>query len=164
MALHFYYKLEAERAIDLKLPNNTKSLLTPQGIFSYKHRQNKGRDSIVFPSPVTFSNSSSLLDLLTPSSLTPLSPRSNSLGASFESGVEILDETQVSDHLTFFGVISEGIGLSSLTASSPHVELFPIPLPKTQLKNFDLLTRAKVTFILFLRKIYFQVHIRNVLI
>ena len=147
MAARFYYKLETEfidNCAEIKLPNFTKTILTPVEIFSNKQKPLKGRESLQFSSPETFSNSSSLLDLLTPLSLTPLSPRSISLGASYESGGDGTDEIE---KLKFFGVSNEGIGLCSITTSSQHVEQFAIPLPKAHLKNFQLLTDAKVNFI-----------------
>ena len=144
MSLKFYYKLENESVDDsaeIKLPNFTKFLLTPTEVFCSRIKVSKGRESIPFSSPGTSSNSSSLLDLFTPLSLTPLSPRSISPGASYESGTETIEETE---KCSFFGVNSEGIGLCSLSSASQHVEQFAIPLPKTHLKQFKLFTDAKV--------------------
>lgn len=144
MSQKVYYKLEDERindSSDIKLPNFTRFLLTPTEVFCSRNKISKGRESIPFSSPGTCSNSSSLLDLFTPLSLTPLSPRSISPGASYESGNETTEETE---KCSFFGVNSEGIGLCSVSSSSQHVEQFAIPLPKTHLKQFELFTDAKV--------------------
>ncbi|KAI6647236.1 hypothetical protein LOD99_12233 [Oopsacas minuta] len=141
----FYYKIENQFIEDLaevKLPNFTNILLPPIEIFSSRNKCFKGRESIPFSSPETFSNSSSLMDLFTPLSLTPLSPRSISLGASYESGA---DTTEESEKYSFFGINCEGIGLCNITANSPHVEQFAIPLPKTHLKQFELITDARIT-------------------
>ena len=143
MSQKFYYKLENERVNDsaeIKLPNFTRFLLT-SGVFCSRNKISKGRESIPFSSPGTISNSSSLLDLFTPLSLTPLSPRSISPGASYESGTETTEETE---KYSFFGVSSEGIGLSNVSSASQHVEQFAIPLPKTHLKQFELFINAKV--------------------
>ena len=150
MAAIFYFKLETElidNCEEIKLPNFTRTILTPIEIFSNKQKTLKGPESVQFLSPGTYSNSSSLVDLLTPLSLTPLSPHSIGLGASYESTGECSDEIE---KLKFFGVSFEAIGLCSITSGSQHVEQFAIPLPKAHLRNFRLLTDAKVILIGFL--------------
>ena len=149
MASRFYYKLENElidNCEEIKLPNFTRKILTPVEIFSNKHKGLKGREGVQFSSPETYSNSSSVLNL-TPLSLTPLSPHSIGLAASFESGGEgCVEEIE---KLKFFGVNVEGIGLCSVTTGSSHVEQFAIPLPKAHLRNSELITNAKVSIVMY---------------